>query len=156
MTTEQAINEIVSSGYGQIQCHEETLRMVSIGFATLRCSDLGTGKFPIADLVNDVGLVRHPDRTVADAKDLTPMPYTTETVITGSVFDARILFAPQTTYVERACIAHALKQISVLGAKSAAGFGRVQIDNIDDDKAYLDWLDEDNADALVDFAKELQ
>jgi len=27
MTTEQAINEIVSSGYGQIQCHEETLRM---------------------------------------------------------------------------------------------------------------------------------
>ena len=27
MTTEQAINEIVSSGYGQVQCHEETMRM---------------------------------------------------------------------------------------------------------------------------------
>ena len=27
MTTEQAINEIVSSGYGQAQCHEETMRM---------------------------------------------------------------------------------------------------------------------------------
>lgn len=27
MTIEQAINEIVSSGYGQVQCHEETMRM---------------------------------------------------------------------------------------------------------------------------------
>ena len=27
MTTEQAINEIVSSGYRQVQCHEETMRM---------------------------------------------------------------------------------------------------------------------------------
>ena len=27
MTTEQAINEIVSSGYGQAQCHKETMRM---------------------------------------------------------------------------------------------------------------------------------
>ena len=27
MTTEQAINEIVSSGYGQVQCHEETMRL---------------------------------------------------------------------------------------------------------------------------------
>ena len=29
MTTEQAINEIVSSGYGQVQCHEETMRMAA-------------------------------------------------------------------------------------------------------------------------------
>ena len=27
MTIEDAINEIVSSGYGQVQCHEETMRM---------------------------------------------------------------------------------------------------------------------------------
>lgn len=114
--------------------------MCNIGFAVPRCKELGTGEITLDKIVCDVGLVRHIDKTVADAGDAKPMPYTVEAIVPGVELDATVEFAPQATPVERACIHHGLSLIQSLAGKNASGFGAVKIDGIEDDTAYVDWL----------------
>lgn len=131
--------------------------VVNIGFAVPRCKELGTGDNDLISLTADIGLTRHLDKEVADPQEAKPMPYTVETVITGSVFDLDITFAPHATPVEIACIAHGLNLMSTVGGKSGSGFGRVDIDP-QDDSEYMSWLEsitEDDIGNIVKFAAEL-
>ncbi|MGN0686978.1 MAG: RAMP superfamily CRISPR-associated protein, partial [Oscillospiraceae bacterium] len=113
----------------------------SVGFAMIRCSELGTGEQSADELVTEIGETRHIDRTAIDTdeQEMKPMPYITEAVIPGSVFDGSITFSPQATEVEKAAIYHGIKLINHLGGKSARGYGRVEItaDQELDDSAYM-------------------
>lgn len=113
----------------------------NVGFAVLQCSELGTSEISADDFITEIGETRHIDRTVinTDEQDLKPMPYITEAVIPGAVFDGSIIFAPQATDVERAAIYHGIKLINHLGGKSARGYGKVEItaDEELDDSAYV-------------------
>lgn len=130
--------------------------MCNIGFAIPRCTELGTGVIRLSDITSDVGLTRHIDKTEANPEDAKPMPYTVETVISGTVFDVEISFAPQATEVEQACINHGLKLLHTIGGRAAAGFGMVQADGYGDDAKYLEWIEnKKNIDFLVAFAEGL-
>jgi hypothetical protein len=130
--------------------------MCSVGFAIPHCKELGTGDISANDLVHDIGLTRHLDKTVANPGEAKPMPYTVETMISGSVFDVKISLEPQATGVEEACLNHGLKLLTHIGGKSAAGFGAVSVDGYGDDAEYVEWLQNpDNAETLIKFAEEL-
>lgn len=128
-----------------------------VSFATLECLEAGTGPLRISDLTEDIGLTRHLDRTeVLTPEDVKPMPYTIEAVVKGAVFDFSVWTDDYATDLEKACLFHALKRLSHIGGKSAAGFGEISIDGIPDDSAYIDWLetrDQAYADSLVEYSK---
>lgn len=131
--------------------------MVNIGFALPRCTELETGTNSVIDLMADVGLTRHIEKEQADPADAKPMPYTVETVITGTEFDLNVDFAPQATEVEKACIMHGFNLLTAVGGKSAAGFGAVRIDH-QDDAAYTEWLDnltDEDVCQIISFARGL-
>jgi hypothetical protein len=96
--------------------------------------------------VEEVSLVRHVDRTEQDPEvsGVTPMPTTIETLATGTVLWAKLVFSPGCTPQERGCILHGLDLLNSLGAKASAGFGevcvaRAGVDSTDLD-AYRTWL----------------
>lgn len=130
--------------------------MVNIGFAIPRCEELGTGTIRISEMTQDIGLTRHIDKTIADAGEAKPMPYTVETVIPGVIFDIDVTPAPQMTEMELACLNHGFAQIQYVGGKHSSGFGRVDISGYGNDDLYCEWLkNPDNGDYLVKFAEEL-
>ncbi len=127
----------------------------SIGFAMVKCTELGTGSISADDLVTEIGETRHVDRTLVntDEQDLKPMPYVTEAVITGAEFSGKIEFAPQVTPEERAAIVHGIKLINTLGGKAARGYGSVEITSDEelDDDAYLSVYDKADIDFIKSF-----
>ena len=130
--------------------------MVSIGFAIPKCLELGTGSIRLSDLTEDIGLVRHIERTIASPEEAKPMPYTIEAIVPGTEFDLDITFAPQTTETEKACICHGLKMLNTIGGKSSGGFGKISVTGYDDDTLYLKWLEHsESVDHLLKFAEEL-
>lgn len=130
--------------------------MMHVGFAIPRCVELNTGDIPLYKVTSDIGLTRHLDKTIADAGDAKPMPYTIETVVPGTEFDVTIDFEPQTTEIECACLNHGLKKLDYIGGKNAAGFGKVKITGYGDDTSYCEWMENPNTVYnLIQFAEGL-
>lgn len=130
--------------------------MCNIGFAVPRCKELGTGEITLNEIVCDVGLTRHIDKTVAEAGDAKPMPYTIEAIVPGVELDVTIEFAPQATQVERACVHHGLSLVRSIGGKNASGFGAVEVTGIENDSLYVDWLNApETAERVLSFARAL-
>lgn len=127
----------------------------NVGFWIPRCIELGNGEVSIDEVVCDVSMTHLFDRTVATVDGVKPMPYIVEAMIPGVVLDGSVSFAPQATDVEIACVYHGLRLISAVGGKQAAGYGAVQIDGLGDDAAYLDWLAQDQSEAMLSFAEDL-
>lgn len=69
MTTEQAINEIVSSGYGQAQCHKETMRMAVDALRSQQWISVKDRMPEKLEPVNIVWVNRQPERYYTDIKD---------------------------------------------------------------------------------------
>ncbi|HEX6939809.1 MAG TPA: hypothetical protein VF158_10395 [Longimicrobiales bacterium] len=81
------------------------------------------------ELVTEVSLVRHVDRDQQDParSGVTPMPVTVEALIPGTVLMGSVVAMRLLTPVELGVIGWGLDQLTTLGAKGAAGFGRVTI-----------------------------
>ncbi len=130
--------------------------IVNIGFAVPRCYEFGTAKVKLDDILHDVGMVRQFDKNIANFEDLKPMPYTLETVNTGTVFDLEVSFAPQTTEIEKSCLNHGFKLLTHVGGRKATGFGCIEVDGYGDDECYLEWLgNSENIEEIKLFAEEL-
>lgn len=132
--------------------------VLCMSFALLQCAELGTGDKLSSELVADVGMVRHLDRTEADMSDVKPMPYMTETVITGARFTGEYMFLPSATDMDRATVAHGLNLLRRIGGRTGSGFGFIEMDEHFDDAAYLAFLegiDDDYREKVQAFAKEL-
>ena len=130
--------------------------MVNVGFAIPRCYELSTGTMRLSEMTQDIGLTRHIDKTIADAGEAKPMPYTVEAVIPGVKFDIDVTPALQITELELSCLNHGLSQIQYIGGKHSSGFGKVAINGYGNDELYCEWLkNPDNGDYLVNFAEEL-
>lgn len=121
-----------------------------VGFAWPICAEtieaglVGGPAAPWAeDLVDEVGLARHADRTLQDPaiSGVTSMVVTTEVLSTGSRLSVRVQFDPETTAVERSVAAWGLDRLTHLGGKSAAGFGAIAIQHDGDPGPYSEWLD---------------
>lgn len=115
--------------------------VLNMGFAILKCAELGTGDKPIADLLTDISQTRHIEVTEAVYDGVKPMPYTIEAVIKGAVFACNFSFLDAATDMDKAVVAHGLNGIHTLGGKWASGFGAVELapDRFDD-TLYVDWL----------------
>ena len=132
--------------------------VLCMSFALLQCAELGTGDKLSSELVADVGMVRHLDRTEADMSDVKPMPYMTETVITGARFTGEYMFLPSATDMDRATVAHGLNLLRRIGGKTGSGFGFIEMDEHFDDSnylAYLEGIDDDYREKVLAFAKGL-
>lgn len=132
---------------------------VNVAFAALRCEEIGTGQVPSADLLTEIGLTRHLDRTICNyGEGEKPMPFTVEAVMAGSVFDCHLSFLESATELDRATVMHGLNKISTIGGKHAAGFGEVELSQVFDDAPYLEWLtaiDDAYRDTVQEWLKEL-
>lgn len=132
--------------------------VLSMSFALLQCAELGTGGKLSSELVTDVGMTRHLDRTEADAGDAKPMPYVVESVIPGARFDCEYMFLPSATDMDRATVSHGLNLLRRIGGKAGCGFGFIEMGGDFDDTAYLTYLegiDDDYREKVQAFAKEL-
>lgn len=131
--------------------------MVNVGFALPRCIELGNGTESLENITTEIGLTRHIDKTIADAGEAKPMPYTVEAIIPGVVFDVTIHLAPQATEIEKSCLNHGLKLLDYIGGKQSSGFGEISVSGYEDDNLYIDWLnDERNAEVLEHIAEEMK
>lgn len=115
--------------------------VLNMGFAVLQCVELGTGDNVSSELVADVGMTRHLDRTEADTGDAKPMPYMVETVIPGARFDCEFMFLDSAVDIDKATVFHGLNLLRSVGGKSASGFGFIELSERFDDSAYLAYLD---------------
>ena len=132
--------------------------VLNMGFAMLQCSELGTGDKLSSELVADVGMTRHLDRTEADTGDAKPMPYVVETVIPGARFDCEFAFLDSATDIDKATVFHGLNLLRSVGGKAASGFGFIELSERFDDTAYLaylDGIDDDYREKVQIFAGEL-
>lgn len=132
--------------------------VLCLSFALLQCAELGTGDKLSSELVADVGMTRHLDRTEADTGDAKPMPYVVESVIPGARFDCEYMFLPSATDMDRATVSHGLNLLRRIGGKSGSGFGFIELDGHFDDAAYVEYLesiDDDYREKVQSFAKEL-
>lgn len=131
---------------------------MNMSFSILRCSELGTGEYLSSELISDIGMTRHIDKTEAVPGNAKPMPYMVECVIAGTVFDSGLAFNDNTTSLERACVFHGLNLISTVGGKSGSGFGTIEMSRRFDDEeyiSYIDGIDEDYSENVLTFAKGL-
>jgi hypothetical protein len=99
------------------------------------------------DLVEDLGHCRHVDREEQspEVSGVTPMPTEMEVMATGTVLESEVLFAKHATDIERGAIAFGLHLLNAIGAKTAAGLGRVDVTALEGDtdhEPYIDWLEE--------------
>lgn len=132
--------------------------VLCMSFALLQCAELGTGDKFSSELVADVGMTRHLDRTEADTGDAKPMPYVVESVIPGARFDCEYMFLTSATDMDRATVSHGLNLLRRIGGKSSSGFGFIELDRRFDDSnylAYLEGIDDDYREKVLAFAKEL-
>lgn len=132
---------------------------VSIGWLWPVCAETvaaglctGPSETLAEDLLTEIAIVRHVDREDQDPAQsgVTPMPVTVEALIPGTVLQGEIIGLARMTALETAVIAWGLGRIAMLGAKGAAGFGRVAIDTAMTPDAYDQWRADD---ALVDSAR---
>lgn len=95
------------------------------------------------DLVEEASLVRHIDHDQMDASpegaDMTPMPYTFETLSAGVTLQSHIGELARLNDIEWGCVAHGLDLIDHLGGKGASGYGRVVIEHDGDAQPWLQW-----------------
>lgn len=131
--------------------------MANVGFLVLDCQELGTGEFDSQTLLTEIGETRHVDKSVINVEDLDikPMPYLTEAVIQGATFSGEIVFAPQTTEIEKAAMFHGIKLMNHIGGKTARGYGRVEItsDVEMNDSIYVEKIQSCDMDFLEKFIK---
>lgn len=118
--------------------------MVQVGFAVLRCLEMGTSDKYANDYITEIGQVKHVDGT-KENKEFTenkPMPYTTEAIIPGTSFDLTVNFLPQATELEMSCFMYGLKRLNSLGGKSASGYGEISLAYEEETscKLYEEWL----------------
>lgn len=114
------------------------------------------------DYVGSSTLSRHIERGEQDPElsGVTPMPRGLEVVKTGAKFYGRVDFLPEATDLERSCIAWGLSKIEWLGGISAAGYGNVEINTLEEvgPELFEDWLDSDldaAKNALISFIGEV-
>lgn len=91
--------------------------------------------------VHEMSHVRHIERDQQNPErtGVTPMPTTIEVLPAGTVLRSEILFDGAATQVERAVVPWALGSLTAIGAKSAAGLGRVCVEHDGDGTAYAAW-----------------
>lgn len=95
----------------------------------------------LADIQHEISHVRLPERTlVGDASK--SMPHSFEGIATGTRLESRLIFDPETTLTERACIGWALERITTLGGKQASGMGQVSIETGIEELDYAEWLED--------------
>lgn len=144
---------------------------MSVGWLWPRCAETvaarvvqpGLETVAAEDLVHEVSLCRHVEKEHQDPEvsGVTAMPTTIETLATGSVLECSVQFAAHATPIERACIAHALRSVTVLGGKSGGGMGAVEMDagpSEQDAAPYTAWLSEtaDLATRLARLASQIE
>lgn len=139
--------------------------MMNIGFCFPVCHETisaglceGESGIRAAELIEDIGLTRHIDRENANPEEtgVKPMPYQVECMIPGVKMQAEIDFEPMATEIEKHCAAHAVKLLHTIGGKQAVGFGKIKMLNADaDDSLYLQWLEKDHLEYLIELAKQV-
>jgi len=97
------------------------------------------------DLIVETALTRHIDRDWQDPSlsGVTPMPVTVEALIPGTVLTTTIIPMTRLTPEESGCLAHGMDLLSMIGGKTGAGFGRVQVTHPLDATPYEAWLADD-------------
>ena len=122
---------------------------MSVGICWPVCDVTVTaGLVPDCDAVNmslleaETAFVRMPERERQRPEDtkVGPMPYQVEVLAAGTTLVSEIRFMPESTEVERSCVAWALDRIDSLGGKSGIGLGRVEITHNGDAGPYAQWL----------------
>lgn len=96
------------------------------------------------ELLTEVALVRHVDREQQDPKvsGVTPMPVTVEALKPGTRLQSRIAAQAALTETEESVLGWGLDQLRAIGAKSASGFGWVEVRHTLPVEAYGAWRDD--------------
>lgn len=119
---------------------------IQVGDLRPKCREWGTGEKPIADLLSWEFLTRRED--LEDHDDNHSMIASTEVLVVGTELEGGIDMGMMTD-LERAafgCGINLLAKRGFIGAENRRGLGRVKfsIENIPDEKPYLDWLQENH------------
>lgn len=130
---------------------------IQVGDLRPRCIEWGNGDKPVADLLSWEFLTRRED--MEDHDDNHSMIATTEVLVSGSTLEGGIDMGMMTE-LERAvlgCGLKLLKSRGFLGAENRRGLGRVNlaIENIPDEKPYLQWLAE-NKDRVLAYLHDVE
>jgi hypothetical protein len=109
--------------------------------------DAGDGRLA-EELVTEVTHTRHIEREHhnPDVSGVTPMPTTIEALATNTILSGEFWFK-RPDELEASVLAWGLERLRILGGKSGAGLGRLDVAHDGDPKPYDEWLESSAEDA---------